>query len=338
MKPPLVWFNKYLSNTWEILAVLRRERREGEFRIFCTHPWARYPGGRASDLFEREPSKLGESEYVDYCLDVVQRHEVDLFLPGRNLLPIVRSQARFEALGARVLAAGDAATVARINDKAAIYASLAGDAVDLPAYEVVNDLADFDAAWKRLRARHELLCYKPAVSVYGLGFHIVADRGWALQGLPAGAPWLISLEEARRKLAAKGRFRDHMVMQYLPGPERSVDCLARTGELIRCIVRRKEAGGQVLEDNPNLVAVVRRLTAKFGLSNLFNVQFRDAAGKSYLLEINPRMSGGLPFACQSGLALPLWAIRLALGTATPADLPQPLTGTWIPQPEPMSSL
>jgi hypothetical protein len=57
-----------------------------------------------------------------------------------------------------------------------------------------------------------------------------------------------------------------------------------------------------------------------------------------LLEINPRMSGGLPFACQSGLVLPLWAIRLALGTASPADVPTPRLGVWVPQPETPRSL
>ena len=83
---------------------------------------------------------------------------------------------------------------------------------------------------------------------------------------------------------------------------------------------------------------MRRLTARFGCSNLFNVQFRDDRRQSYLLEINPRMSGGLPFACRSGLVLPYWAIRLALGTARPEDIPQPRTGIRVPQPQPMSSL
>jgi biotin carboxylase len=103
-------------------------------------------------------------------------------------------------------------------------------------------------------------------------------------------------------------------------------------------VRRKEEAGQVVERNLALVAVVRRLTARFRLNNLFNVQFRDADGLSYLLEVNPRMSGGLPFSCQSGLVLPYWALRLALGTCALSDIPEPQTDIWIPQPEPMSSL
>jgi hypothetical protein len=337
MTPPVVWLNKYLSNTWEIVARLARERRPGEFRLLCTHPRPDYPARDHADIFEREPGGLRDAAYVDYCLSVARRHEVRLFLPGRKLLPVVRAAERFAALGTRVIAAGDAGTIALINNKPAVYAALAGDGFHLPDHEIVTDLAGFNAAWRRLRPRHELLCFKPAVSVYGLGFRVVVDREPFTDMRFPGDPIVITLNQARRELAMRRRFRDLMLMPYLPGPERSVDALALGGELLHCVVRRKEEGGQVLENNPALIEAVRRLTARFRLTNLFNVQFRDAAGTPYLLEINPRMSGGLPFSCESGVTLPLWAIRLAFDTATPADIPEPCTGIWVPQPEIASS-
>lgn len=338
MSAPLLWFNKALSNTWEILALLRNARQANEFQILCTHPRIRYPGRNYCDIFEQEPDGLGEAEYVRYGLEMVKRHGVNFFWPGRGLLPILRARRQFDEAGVRLLAAADARTVDLLNHKARLYAALANENIPIPVYQIVNDLAGFDAAWKRLRPQHELLCYKPAVGVYGLGFHLVADREPGLTRLKNGDPLCISLEEARRSLRAKGRFRDLMLMQYLEGPERSVDCLAQDGALIRCVVRRKEAGAQVLEENAALAKMVRGLTARFRLNNVFNVQFRDAGGRSYLLEINPRMAGGLPFACHSGLILPYWAIRLALGTAMPEDVPEPQTGLRIPQPEPVSSL
>src|SRR5687767_1071540 len=115
MGPATVWLNKYLSNSWEILALLREARAPGEFRTLCTHPWARYPGLDHSDAFELEPNGWGEEGYVDYCLDVTRRHGVTLFLPGRNLLPILRARQRFEAAGVHVLAAADAATLELVN-------------------------------------------------------------------------------------------------------------------------------------------------------------------------------------------------------------------------------
>ena len=57
-----------------------------------------------------------------------------------------------------------------------------------------------------------------------------------------------------------------------------------------------------------------------------------------VLDLIALPGGGLPFACKSGLALPYWAVRLALGTAAPDNVPHPRTGVWVPQPEPVSSL
>ena len=56
------------------------------------------------------------------------------------------------------------------------------------------------------------------------------------------------------------------------------------------------------------------ITRKLKLNAVFNIQFKDAGKVSYLLEVNPRISGGAPFTARSGLVLPYWAIRLALGT------------------------
>jgi biotin carboxylase len=143
----------------------------------------------------------------------------------------------------------------------------------------------------------------------------------------------IGLRQARASFAAGDKFRPLILMPYLPGPERSIDCLAHKGRLVCCAVRRKASaeGYQKLEDNPELTAAVRRLTAHFQLDSLYNVQFRDGEGKSFLLEINTRMSGGLYGSCLSGVAFPYWAVRLALGTAKPEDVPQPQVGFRIAQ-------
>lgn len=341
MMPLTVWFNKYLSNTWEILSLLQIQRRPGEFRLLCTHPRRHYPGRKYADVFEPETDNLPEADYVAHCLDIARRHEVKLFLPGRQVFGIVKARPLFEALGTRIVAAANPATLALLGNKARFYRDLAGFDVHVPDYAVVSDLAGFDAAWSRMRSRHDWLCYKPAVSVYGLGFHVIIDRSEpAPQArVPGVEPHLLlTLDEARTRFAQQKTCADLLVMPYLPGPEWSVDCLARDGELLRAIVRRKGRGEQLIDDQPDIVAAVRRLTRHFRLENLFNVQFRQAHGKPYLLEINPRMSGGLPLACESGLNLPLWAIRLAMGTAHPEDIPEPRTGSWLPQPEPMRSL
>jgi len=337
MAAPVVWLNKYLGNTWNILARLRQERRPGEFVLLHSHPNANNVGRDHADSFEDEPAGLSDAEYVEFCLDFARRHRVALFWPGWKRSAMAAARKRFEALGTRLLVAGDAATLATVGDKGRLYRTLAGEDFRLPEYAIVNDLAGFDAAWKDMRPRHRRLCYKPAVSVFGIGFHVVVDRP-VPQRLFIPMPARISLDDARRQLAAKGRFGDLMLMQYMPGPERSVDCLALDGQLVTCVVRRKQKRRQIIEDLPALVDVVARLIRRLRLNGIVNVQFREVAGEPHLLEINPRMSGGLVIACAAGVNLPLWAIRLALGTAKPDDVPEPATGLIVPQPKRMSSV
>ncbi|HYH65002.1 MAG TPA: ATP-grasp domain-containing protein [Urbifossiella sp.] len=329
MPAPTVWFNKYLANTGEVAARLRRDRVPGEFRVLVSHPRPGYRGRRHADHFEDEPDGLAADRYVEFALDFAARHGVTLFFPGRNVLPVAAAHDRFAAVGTRVSAAGDAATIRLVNHKAKLAAAVDDvPGVRLPAYEVVTDRAAFDAAFARLRARHARVCYKPATSVYGIGFHVISEH--------SDHPNAITLADARERFGV-GRFADLLVMEYLPGPERSVDALAVNGELVGAVVRRKGHGWQLIEENPRLVEVVRRLAARLGLTGLFNTQFRDAGGEPHLLEINPRMSGGLPLTFRSGVNLPLWAVRLALGTATVADVSAPRTGFRVPQPVPARS-
>ncbi|MFM9962174.1 MAG: ATP-grasp domain-containing protein [Planctomycetaceae bacterium] len=327
-----VWFNKNLSSTYQVIEILRREQHPGELRIFCSHTHPDYSALRLADVSELEPKGLGESDYLAYCLEMVRRHDVRVFVPGKMTSSVSRERERFESVGTQLLVAADAPMLRKLKDKEHTYEALRETSLRLPEYRRVNSLEEFDAAYADLRGRHARVCFKPTESVFGLGFRIVMEEGGALKRLLSGAPFGIGLEEARRCFGESARFRSVLVMQYLPGTERSVDCLARAGELIRCVIRRKpdvSEGGQLLEVNSEIEEKVRELTAHLRLTGLFNVQFKDDGGEPYLLEINPRMSGGLPMACLSGVAFPLWAIRLLLGTAHPEDIPQPVCGVRV---------
>jgi hypothetical protein len=334
MSSVTLWLNRNIASAYNALETIRSALQPGEnWRIVTSHPYRYNAVFRQSDAHEIEPSNLDERRYVRWCLDFVQRHKVNVFLPGTKLRPIVKARQSFEALGVRLLAAADAETLHILESKSRLYRAISAELAPVPEYRVVHDLGGFDAAYAELRQRHRLVCFKPCVSVYGLGFHIVTDWGGGVRRLLNTASLRIGLRGVRRILGSQARFRPLMLMPYLPGPERSVDCLGRDGELLRCVVRRKASveGYQKLEDNPKLVEVVRRLTAHFRLNGLFNVQFRDSGGVSYLLEINPRMSGGLYCSCLSGVAFPYWAVRLAVGSAGADQIPQPRVGFRVAQ-------
>ncbi len=74
--------------------------------------------------------------------------------------------------------------------------------------------------------------------------------------------------------------------------------------------------------------MARRLVAHFRLGGLLNIQFRSRAERPErpcLLEINGRMSGGLPYVGLTGLNLPMLAVKVALlkpGFPLP-EIPEP---------------
>ena len=285
--------------------------------------------------FVREPARLRSTAYARYCLQIARASQTEVFLPGRQVSAISAQTAAFEQNGVRVVVPADPGTLNQINHKGLFYKAVRDCGVPLPVFQQVDALGEFEAAVRTVGRRHAV-CYKPAVSIFGYGFHILVDHPSARHPSTEqlGAPDLrldISLPEAMAKFGKARRFKTQLVMQHLPGLERSVDCLGDNGRLLAGIVRRKNADGtQFLEANETILGYVRKLVAHFQLSGLFNVQFKDdAEGMPRLLEINPRMAGGISYSFLSGVVLPYWAIRLALGTAEPGDIPQPKTGLLV---------
>lgn len=332
MGPPTVWLNKYLSNTWEVLARVRQDRAPGEFRLIASHPWSRYPGRRHADAFFVEPRGLGAEDYVAWCLQFAAENRVQLFIPGRKLVPLVAAADRFAKIDTMILAAAGLAELRILRDKIATYGSLDPHHQAIPDYGVATSVDEFVDVVRQLKARHSRVCFKPAQSVYGIGFYILDETG------SKSRPYHIGLEAAIRQLNAQRNFPPHLVMEYLPGPERSVDCLAIQGELLRCVVRRKAGSVQWIESHPKIENMVRQFTRRFRLNGVYNVQFRDSEGAPRLLEINPRMSGGLPIAYRAGVNFLLWAIRLAFGSAEPDQIPRTNCGFCVPQPKTRSSI
>jgi len=81
---------------------------------------------------------------------------------------------------------------------------------------------------------------------------------------------------------------------------------------VAAVARRKSAqsgSGQRIDQRDDILQATASLARAYGLNGYFNVQFREAAGKPRLLEINPRMSGGIGMACVAGPNLPYIALR-----------------------------
>lgn len=307
-----VWFNRSFSSVHTAIDLIRQADTDGRFTIIHSNPNPASPVARLAHEFQREPTGLATPDYIGWCVDFCREHKVDIFVPGREATAIAGCHARFEAIGTRVQSAGPEAALLLIHDKARFYAETDLPGAPVAAFRQFEDAAGFEAAYDALRRHHRKLCVKPSHSIYGLGFAVLDEERNSAEILMAGAEYHVSLADFRAGLAKLGSFRSMLLMEYLEGREYSVDCVGDNGRLVTAVVRRKssQAGaGQRIDQRADILEASARLCAVHGLNGIFNVQFREAGGKPRILEINPRMSGGIGMACVAGPNLPYIALR-----------------------------
>jgi biotin carboxylase len=306
-----VWFNRTFSSVYAAIGLIREADRAGRFHLIYSNANPHAAAARVAHEFMLEPTGLDTAAYVDWCLAFCRTHRVDIFIPGKESTVLAGEHARFAAQGTRVLSAAAPDALELIDDKARFYAALDLPGAPLAETRMFDNLAQFDAAYAELRQRHPKLCVKPAKSVFGLGFSVLDEERSSAALLIAGAQYHIGLADMRRGMEELGQFRTMLLMEYLDGHEYSVDCVGDHGRLVAAVARKKpmQAGrGQLIDMRQDILDACASLAADFGLNGCFNVQFRENGDKLHLLEINPRMSGGIGMACVAGPNLPFIAL------------------------------
>ena len=303
-----VWFNKTFSSVYNALRLIRQDDSQGAYTLFASHSNPHALVALAADRFFPEPECTGK-EYVDWCVKFCRKQRIGIFVPGKEALPISRAQARFDALGTRILSAAPPDLWEVLNNKARFYAELHCPDAPAPLFRPFSSPDSFEAAWQKLATLCADLCVKPAEGVYGKGFkRIREEQGAAYAIYAAGSLFQIDLPSLRCLLAQEDNFPTLLLMEYLSGREYSADCLADHGQ-VRCVVARRKpeqnGAGQLIEDRADIRQACADITRQFALNGFVNIQFREnSAGELRTLEVNPRLSGGVAMSCLAGPNLP----------------------------------
>ncbi|WP_288842676.1 ATP-grasp domain-containing protein [uncultured Deefgea sp.] len=306
-----VWFNKTFSSVAAAISLIREADIARDYHIVCSNTNAHAAAFLVAHESVVEPSGLNGEAYLAWCLQFCFEREITIFIPGKEAALISAAREQFATQGTRVLCVASQEVLQLLNNKAKFYQT-----VDLPlappaAFRVVETAQQFDDAYRDLRNDYSKLCIKPSESVYGLGFSILDEDRSSAQLLLEGVQYHIGLGDLQRGFAAMNGFRTMLVMEYLDGHEYSVDCVGDNGRLV-CAVPRKKAmvagQGQTIELRNDILESTKQLAAAYGLNGNFNVQFKEGRNGLGLLEINPRMSGGIAMACLAGPNLPYLAL------------------------------
>lgn len=318
-----IWFNKTFSTISAVFRNLRQCYGIDEVTLVCTHNHLTASAFLAADEAYLEPAELNGEAYLEWCLGFCQEHKIGVFWPGKEAALISQHHGRFHAIGVQVMSVADYDTLMLLHDKADFYSALSPDVAKTMDFIAVNNAEAFDAAVATLSAKHDRLCVKPAVSVYGLGFRILDTQRASISQLLKGVEYQIPLAELRQGMANTPVFDTLLVMEHLGGHEWSVDCAGRQGELLCAVQRKKsqQAGhGQMIDNNADIAGMVERLTACYQLNGIFNIQFKEGVNGPRLLEINPRPSGGFGMACLSGANIAQIALQGFKGESVAAPV------------------
>jgi carbamoyl-phosphate synthase large subunit len=243
-----------------------------------------------------------DPRFVDAVFGLCTESGVDVLVPtvDSELLPLAHERERYAEAGVRLVLASEA-TLETCLDKWALAQACHGH-VRVPATVVVDER--FDPATIELPG-------------------IVKPRsGSGSRG--------IRLVERVEELEALERDGTLLVQELLPGPEHSLDVIARADGHVAAVVPRErlkvDSGiavtGRTLHDD-GLDAFARTVAERIGLTTVANVQVKeDASGEPALLEVNARFPGTMPLTIAAGVDMPALAIGEALGTPIP-DGPLP---------------
>ena len=313
-RPIRVYFNRCFTTTPKIIQQLLSNPDHQAFKIYISHISQNTYLQEVADYFELEPSVNGK-EYVDYCLNFCHQHKIDVFVPRYNVTTLVNYKEDFEHIGVKVIFIGSSETYQLLESKIETYEALKNtNIVAIPKSFCVENYKDFEKAYQEIIENGSSACMKPISGIGGNGFKRILETMTEVEELYQSTSITIAKERILRVLQNSQNVKPFMVSEYLEGDEFSIDCLANEGELIVAIPRKKlDLYRQTIEYRESLVAIAQKLTQRFKLSNLYNIQVKYHKGNVYLIEINTRMSAGIHKSCLAGVNFLYLAIKLLLG-------------------------
>jgi len=258
-----------------------RQVKEREIRIMGTDARPTASGLLLSDeayIVPHGQSKL----YIPAMSKLVEKTRADVILPlsSMELLPLSRN---IEALyRVRVIINKEKPLEIALNKKKC-YDYLKTRNIPVPNYIAVRDFEELEKAAYTLGYPEEPVCFKPPISKGQRGFRILRRdidlRKLLLETKPNNT---VTTLESVSSILSKG-FEELLVMEYLPGPEYSVDSLVKSGESLVIVPRKRVetklgiSSVGVVEKNEQVMQIVRKINELFKFDYNINIQLKYSA-------------------------------------------------------------
>ncbi len=240
-----------------------------------------------------------DKNYLDEILDLCRRENVNLLIPliDPELLVLAGQQDKFAEVGT-TLCLSDAKVVKICRDKVRTFRTLTDAGIDTPRLFRYDDITDADLP----------LFMKPRAGSAARNIHRLSNRE--------------SLDFYHRTLPTA------IIQELIEGQEYTLDVFTDFLGRPRCVVprirlevRSGEVSKSMTVKDQELMALGRRtVEALPGCRGPLTIQcFRTRQGRLTVIEINPRLGGGVPLSIEAGADIPAWTIQCALGQEPDID-------------------
>jgi len=310
LKKTVIWYNHFFSEINKVFSEYKKNHahlevvfssksssKKGDFDFYTQEP----------DLSVYDNFEDKQRAYISFCIDTINKFKVSFFMPFSFLKYIYGKeeyiQSQLNHTCEIIKPVNNQELFDKIDNKYENYEFLKrfneNEVLKFPFYEKATTPSDFANKYEKLRdiAKSNVVCCKPSVGVFGLGFKKLHENAskedkfkWSLSDKTFHNVGYNEFVEI-----LPDSFKELILMDYLNKDEYSVDCVCKDGEIKSYNIRKKVSSSKqvIIEDDVILNQCIR-IAKIYKFNGFINLQFmEDNDGIPNLLEINPRMSGGV---------------------------------------------
>lgn len=282
------------------------------------------------DVFDLVPPAASD-DFIDAVLAICKAEKVDVVLPivTRELMKFSLNRDRFEAVGTKV-SVMKPETLEIVNNKAHLLTALKDAGIPTPEFIVAHTADEVEAACYSLGFPNGPVCVKCAVGNGSRGVRIldftVSKYDLFFNQKPNSM--YISFSELMETLRERDEIPEMLVMEFLPGVEYSVDIIMQQGLPHGVVIRRglsvltSNMMSLVIEDNADIAEYAIHAAQAVGADGNFGFDLLlNREGEPRIIEMNPRLTGGVVACSAAGVNLPYLGVKQMLGESFPSCLP-----------------
>lgn len=279
-------------------------------------------GSRWVDAYHVVP-RGDDPGYVDAIKNIIDLEDVDVVLPlstPENLrLAENRDEIKIPVL------VSEHPNINNVTDKYILYRTLqANNFPSIPCRIVFKRSQLEEAAQEMGYFKGKTLCVKPTSGEGSRGFRIlsqdVTTEDLTSQFFNQKSVLWNNIDSLKLTLSKRSWPSGLILMEYIEGPEYSVDLLLKDNKFVTGCVRRRDkvvngiSNIGTIVNRPDVLKLAAKIAEQFDLNYNIGVQIiEDKQGKLYPMEINPRLQGTTTLCLAAGLNLYYLGLKLALG-------------------------